>query len=56
MKYVWDSGAEELHDLATDEQEKVDLLVKMPAEAAKLRAKLAQWEKDVSAPRLKDFK
>ena len=55
MKYVWENGKEELHNLAGDEGEKRNLLPEHEAEARKLRAKLAAWEKEVEAPRLKNF-
>lgn len=54
-KYVWDGGKEELHNLAEDPGEQHDLLAGMPEEAAKFRARLAAWEKEVAAPRLKDY-
>jgi N-acetylgalactosamine-6-sulfatase len=54
-KYVWDSGKEELHNLAQDESESKDLLAAQPQIAADLRKKVAAWEMDVRAPRLRDF-
>ena len=55
LKYVWDGGKEELHDLAKDPGEQHDLLAARPEAAAKFRAQLAGWEKDVAAPRLRDY-
>jgi N-acetylgalactosamine-6-sulfatase len=54
-KYVWDKGEEELHNLADDPGEAKDLLKQQPEIAVDLRAKLAAWEVDVRAPRLRDF-
>ena len=54
-KLVADNGKEELHDLARDAGEQHDLLAARPEDAARLRAKLAAWEREVAAPRLKDF-
>jgi hypothetical protein len=53
-KYVWDGGKEELHNLAEDAGESRDLLAERPETAADLRHKLAAWEEDVRAPRLRD--
>lgn len=55
-KLVSENGQESLHDLKTDPGEKTDVLAKKPKIARSLRTKLAEWEKDVSAPRLKDFR
>lgn len=55
LKLVVDNGREELHDLASDPREQHDLLAGAPAEAARLRGKLAAWEREVAAPRLRDF-
>lgn len=55
VKYVWDDGKEELHDLAQDEREQHDLLSDT-ATANRLKAKLVAWEQDVVASRLKDFR
>ena len=55
MKYVWNNGKEELFDLAKDEREQTNLLAAAPDTAATLRARLAGWEKDVAAPRLREF-
>jgi arylsulfatase A-like enzyme len=55
LKLVIDNGAEELHDLAKDEREEKNLLPGAEAEAAKLRRLLANWEREVRAPRLRDF-
>lgn len=54
-KYVWENGEEELFDLAKDEREQNNLLARNPELVAKIRAELAAWEKEVAAPRLKDF-
>jgi len=54
-KLVNDSGAESLHHLGRDPQEQNNLLAQEPAVAAGLRKKLAAWEQDVRAPRLKEF-
>lgn len=54
-KYVWDTGKEELHNLAEDPDESKDLLGQRPEIAADLRKKLVAWEVDVRAPRLRDF-
>ncbi len=54
-KYVWDAGKDELHNLADDPSEAKDLLSARPEIAADLKKKLADWELDVRAPRLKDF-
>ena len=54
-KYVWDNGAEELHNLADDPGEAKDQLRGQPKITADLRAKVAAWEVDVRAPRLRDF-
>jgi arylsulfatase A-like enzyme len=54
-KYVWDTGNDELHELNEDPGESRNLLTERPEIAADLRKKLAEWEKDVRAPRLRDF-
>jgi arylsulfatase A-like enzyme len=54
-KYVWDTGKDELHNLAEDPGESKDLLGQRPEIAADLKKKLADWETDVRAPRLRDF-
>ena len=56
MKLVWDNGKEELHNLSKDESEQKNLLPEAEPVARKLRAKLEAWEKEVAAPRLRDFK
>jgi hypothetical protein len=53
---VEENGKQELHDLSADEGEQKDLLAAEPARAAELRKKLAAWEAEVRAPRLKDFR
>ncbi|MCW5965283.1 MAG: sulfatase-like hydrolase/transferase [Bryobacterales bacterium] len=55
-KYVNDSGAKALHDLATDAGETKDLSSAHPEVLADMEAKLRQWELEVRAPRLKDFR
>ena len=55
-KYVWDNGKEELHNLAEDAAEAKDLLVERPAVVEDLKKKLAAWEMDVRAPRLREFR
>jgi arylsulfatase A-like enzyme len=55
-KYVWETGKDELHNLADDPSESKDLLAARPEIAADLRKKLAAWEEDVQAPRLRDFR
>jgi arylsulfatase A len=54
-KYVWDNGKDELHNLADDPGESKDLLQARPEITADLKAKVAAWEVDVRAPRLRDF-
>jgi N-acetylgalactosamine-6-sulfatase len=54
-KLVNDSGAESLHNLVRDPGEKENLLEREKGIAADLRARLAAWEKDVRAPRLREF-
>jgi arylsulfatase A-like enzyme len=56
LKYVLDEDREELHDLSRDEREQRDLLAEAPAEVRRLKAKLAAWERDVMAPRLRPFR
>lgn len=56
MKLVIDDGTEELHDLAADELEQNNLLPNAARTAAELKARLAAWEKDVMAPRLRPFR
>ena len=55
LKLAIDNGKEELHDLAKDPREQTDLLPSAAVDAARLRDKLAAWEREVRAPRLKDF-
>ncbi|MBI3209265.1 MAG: sulfatase-like hydrolase/transferase [Candidatus Solibacter usitatus] len=55
-KLVVDNGVEELHNLAADGGEKVNLLSREPERAAELRKKLAAWEHDVEASRLRGFR
>lgn len=56
LKLVDDNGAQELHDLAADPLEERDLLASRPREAARLRALLAAWEREVRAPRLAGYR
>jgi arylsulfatase A-like enzyme len=56
MKLVIDQGKEELHDLAADELEQKNLLPGAEAIAQDLRAKLAAWEQEVAAPRVRGFR
>jgi N-acetylgalactosamine-6-sulfatase len=55
-KYTNDSGVEALFNLASDPRESNDLLQSKPEVATKLKAKLAEWERDVQSPRLRDFR
>ncbi len=55
-KLVDDNGKQELHNLAADEVEKKDLLQAEPARVEALRGKLADWEREVRAPRLAAFR
>ncbi|HUR56213.1 MAG TPA: sulfatase-like hydrolase/transferase [Opitutaceae bacterium] len=54
-KLVIDNGARELIHLAKDPQERTNLLASLPEKAAALEAKLAAWEREVRAPRLREF-
>ena len=56
LKYVLDGDREELHDLASDEREQKDLMEASPGLAEPLRRKLAAWEREVEAPRLREFR
>jgi arylsulfatase A-like enzyme len=56
LKFVNDSGTEELHNLATDPTEEKNLLPDAAADATRLKAKIAAWERDVMAPRLRPFR
>ena len=56
LKFVIDDGVEELHDLAADAREEKNLLPGAAADAARLKAKLAAWEREVMAPRLRPFR
>jgi N-acetylgalactosamine-6-sulfatase len=56
---VWNNGSleeERLFNLTDDPSESIDLLRVMPEKAGELRGKLADWEKEVIAPRLREFK
>lgn len=54
-KLMIDSGEKTLVNLAQDESEKENLAAAMPEKVAELEAKIIAWEKDVAAPRLRDF-
>lgn len=56
MKYIRDDGREELYNLAVDEREQRNLIAKTPSVADRLRSRLAEWEKEVMAPRLRPFR
>ena len=55
MKYILDNGREQLYHLGEDPGEETNLISELPSIAASLRAKLADWEKQVRAPRLAGF-
>jgi N-acetylgalactosamine-6-sulfatase len=55
-KLVSENGKESLYDLRTDPGERTDLLAKEPRIGAALQAKLAAWEREVAAPRLREFR
>jgi len=53
LKLVIDEGQEELHDLGKDELEET----KLPLEgAARLKSLLANWEREMMAPRLRPYR
>jgi len=54
-KYVWDTGKEELHNLADDPGESNDLLSQRPEIVTDLKKKLSAWEADVQGRRLREF-
>jgi arylsulfatase A-like enzyme len=56
LKYVAGDGAEELHDLAGDEREQNNLAAQVPEQVRRLKALLADWEREVMAPRLAPFR
>ncbi len=56
MKLVLDPEGDELHDLAKDPGERKNLLPEAAATAGRLREKLAAWEREVMAPRLRPFR
>jgi N-acetylgalactosamine-6-sulfatase len=56
LKYVAGDGAEELHDLAGDERERNNLAAQAPDQVRRLKALLADWEREVMAPRLAPFR
>ena len=55
-KLVIDNGDTELHNIARDELEQENLLNANEPVARDLRARLAAWEREVMAPRLRPFK
>lgn len=55
-KYIDDSGEEMLYNIARDETETQNLIPKEPGIAKDLRARLAAWESEVEAHRLRDFR
>jgi N-acetylgalactosamine-6-sulfatase len=55
LKWVLDNGQEELHDLAKDPLEETNLLPTADGRAAPLRKLMDSWEREVAAPRLRDF-
>lgn len=55
LKLVVNESGQSLYDLGNDLQEMHNLLAERPAVAAELREKLAVWEREVAAPRLRDF-
>jgi N-acetylgalactosamine-6-sulfatase len=54
-KYLDDSGSKALHNIASDPKEDRDLLRDKPEIVMDLQGRLAAWEKEVEAPRLKGF-
>ena len=56
LKLVIDPQGEELHDVAADMREEKNLLPSRAREAEALKKALAAWEKEVAAPRLRDFR
>ena len=56
FKLVIDNGQEELHDVAKDPLEEKNLLPQASLQAADLRELLEAWEREVAAPRLKEFR
>ena len=56
LKLILDAGKEELYDLRRDEGEQTNLLPGAADVAARLRAQLAAWEREVMAPRLRPFR
>jgi N-acetylgalactosamine-6-sulfatase len=55
LKYIRDGAEEALHNLANDETEQHNLIAGEKELAARLKTKLAVWERDVRAPRLAGF-
>ncbi len=55
-KYTFDSGKEELFHLGRDERESDNVLENEVDVAKRLRVRLAAWEVEVRAPRLKEFR
>lgn len=54
-KLVIDQGRKELHELATDEREQRDVAAAHPRLVAELERRLTEWERQVRAPRLREF-
>jgi hypothetical protein len=54
-KYTDDSGQESLFHMARDERETNNVFDTEPAVVRSLKTKLAAWETEVRAPRLRDF-
>ena len=54
-KYIADGDNEFLFHLGEDRAESDNRLSREPDRAERMRKRLAQWEKEVRAPRLKDF-
>jgi N-acetylgalactosamine-6-sulfatase len=55
-KLVIDNGNTELHNIARDELEQENVLNANEPVARDLRGRLASWEREVMAPRLRPFK
>jgi arylsulfatase A-like enzyme len=56
MKYIIDNGKEYVFNLAGDMLEQRNLLPDAEPAAAEMRKKLAAWELEVQAPRLRNFR
>ncbi|HUQ90404.1 MAG TPA: sulfatase-like hydrolase/transferase [Bryobacteraceae bacterium] len=55
-KYVDDNGMKSLHDLTRDPAEKNDLLAERGEIVRDLKNRLAEWERNVRSPRLRQFR